>query len=129
MERTSASGGCTEWKVEAKQRLAMWKQQLSMVRALAHGDIVVEVAARKGVKISVDGSGLNECMESSSFQAEAARKLARRDTNMEIAEKVVYSNFLVSAAREAGVRRGRVEVGAYVETWLEARCMSSSECK
>ena len=86
---------------------------------MAHGDIVVEVAARKGVKISVVGSGFNECMESSSFQeiqAEAARKLARWDTNMEIAEKVVYSSFLVNAAREARVRRGRVEVGAYVET-------------
>ena len=77
-----------------------------MARALAHGDIVVEVAAKKGVKISVDGSGLRECMESSSFkeiQAEATRKLSSWDDNMESAEEVVYSSFLVSAAREAGV--------------------------
>ena len=39
-----------------------------MARALVHGVIVVEVAARKGVKISADGSGLKECMRSSSFQ-------------------------------------------------------------
>ena len=77
-----------------------------MARALAHGDIVVEVAARKGVKINVDGSGLRECMESSSFQeiqAEAAKKLSRWDENMQCAEEVVYGSFLVSAARESGI--------------------------
>ena len=55
-------------------------------RLLVHGEIVVEVAARKGVKINVDGSGLRECMESSSFQAiqaEAARKLRKWDENVE----------------------------------------------
>ena len=106
MNRMSASGGCPQWEVEAKRRLAVWKQQLSTARALAHGNIVVEVAASKGVNINVDGCGLRECMESSSFQEiqrEAARKLSRWDSNMEIAEKVVYSSFLVSAAREAGV--------------------------
>ena len=102
----SASGSCLQWEVEAKRRLAKWRQQLSMARALAHGEIVVDVAARRGVKISVDGSGLRECMESSSFkdiQSEAARKLSKWDENMESAEEVVYSSFLVSAAREAGV--------------------------
>ena len=62
-----------------------------MARALAHGEIILEVAARKGVKISVDGSGLRECMESSSIkdiQSKAARK---------------HCGLLVSAAREAGV--------------------------
>ena len=51
-----------------------------MARALAHGEIILEVAARKGVKISVDGSGLRECMESSSIkdiQSKAARKLSK----------------------------------------------------
>ena len=84
--------------------MAKWAQQLSMTRALAHGDIVVEVAARKGVKSSVDGSGLRECMESSSFQeiqAEAAKKLSRWDDNMQFAEEVAYGSFLDSAAREA----------------------------
>ena len=50
-----------------------------MAKALVHGEIVVEVAARRGVKISVDGSGLRECMESSSFQdiqLETTRKLS-----------------------------------------------------
>ena len=56
-----------KWEIEAKKRLAVWRQQLSMVRALAHGEIVVEVAAKRGVKIDVEGSGLKECMESSSF--------------------------------------------------------------
>ena len=77
-----------------------------MARALAHGDIVVEVASRGGVKINVDGSGLQECMESASFhdiQAQAARKLEKWDENMANAEQVVYSSFLVGAAREATV--------------------------
>ena len=59
-----------------------------------------------GVKISTDGSGLKECMESSSFQqiqVEAAKKLSRWDENIQCAEKVVYGVFLVSAAREAEV--------------------------
>ena len=105
-KRRSASGSYVQWEVEAKRRLAKWRQQLSMARALAHGEIVMEVAAKKGVKISVDGSGLRECMESSSFkeiQAEAARKLSKWDQNMDSAEEVVYSSFLVGAAREAGV--------------------------
>ena len=38
-----------------------------MARALAHGDIVVEVASRRGVKINVDGSGLQECMQSAAL--------------------------------------------------------------
>ena len=106
MERKSGVSGRSKWQVEAKRRLAKWRQQLSMARALAHGDIVVEVAAKKGMKISVDGSGLKECMESSSFkeiQAEAARRLSTWDENMNSAEDVVYGSFLVSAAREAGV--------------------------
>ena len=53
--KTKRASGSAKWQVEAKRRLAKWRQQLSMARALAHGDIVVEVAARKGVKISVDG--------------------------------------------------------------------------
>ena len=63
----------------------------------------------ESVKISVDVLGIRECMESSSFQdiqTEAAGKLSRWDNNMENAEKVVYSSFLVSAAREA-------EIGSY----------------
>ena len=36
-------------------------------------------------------------------KSEAARKLAKRDKNVNNAEDVVYSSFLVSAAREAGV--------------------------
>jgi hypothetical protein len=80
--RTSASGGCPEWEVEARRRLAMWRQQLSMAKALVQGEIVVEVAAQKGVKINcnVDGSGFRECMESSSFQdiqVEAAMEAAK----------------------------------------------------
>ena len=49
-----------------------------MTRALAHGDFVVEVAAWKGVKISMYGSGLMECMASFLFHdilVEASRKL------------------------------------------------------
>ena len=45
-------------------------------------------------------------MESSSFhdiQVEATRKLEKWDENMDSAEEVVYSSFLVGAAREAGV--------------------------
>ena len=45
-------------------------------------------------------------MESSSFhdiQVEAARKLQKWDENMESAEEVVYSSFLVGAAREVGL--------------------------
>ena len=75
-----------------------------MARALVHDKIVVEVAARRGVTINVDGSGLRECMESSSCKeivSEAARKLSKWDENMANAENVVYSSFLVSAAREA----------------------------
>jgi hypothetical protein len=101
--RMSVSGGCPEWEVEAKRRLAMWRQPLSMV---VHGEIVVEVVAQKGVRINVDGSGLRECMESSTFQdiqVEAARKLRKWDDNIQSAERVVYSSFLVSVAREAGV--------------------------
>ena len=74
-----------------------------MAKAL---EIVLEIAARKGVKINVDGSGLRECMELSFFQAiqgEAARKLWKWDENIKSAKGVVYSSFLVSAAREAGV--------------------------
>ena len=100
-KRKSASGSRSQWEVEAKRRLDKWRQQLSMARALTHGDIVVEVAAKKGVRISVDGSGLRECMESSSFkeiQVKAARKLSRWDDDMESAEEVAYSSFLVSAA-------------------------------
>ena len=107
----SASGGNPEWEVEARRRLVMWRQQLSMAKALVHGEIVVEVAARRGVQINVDGSGLRECMESSSFQAiqaEAARKLRKWDENIESEERVVHSSFLVSAAREAGVDVGRL---------------------
>ena len=101
-KRKSASGS-SKWQVEAKRRLAKWKQQFSVARALVHGDIVMEVAARKGVKISVDGSGLRECMESSDIQVEAARKLEEWNEDMASAEDVVYSSFLVDAAREAGV--------------------------
>ena len=64
-KRKSANGS-SKWQIEAKRRRAKWKQQVSIARALAHGDIVVEVAARKGVKVSVDGGGLQECMETSS---------------------------------------------------------------
>lgn len=81
-----------QWEVEAKRRLARWRQQLSLVRALAHGEIVVETAAKKGVKIDVDGSGLKECMESSSFQvfqSKATRKLSKWDENMANTEEVV----------------------------------------
>ena len=45
-------------------------------------------------------------MESSSFhdiQVEAARKLEEWNEGMASAEDVVYSSFLVDAAREAGV--------------------------
>jgi hypothetical protein len=87
--RTSASVGCPEWEVEAKRRLVMWRQQLSMAKALVHGVVVVEVAAQKGVRIN--GSGLRECMESSSFQdilLEAARKLRNISR---VQSRVVYS--------------------------------------
>ena len=73
-----------------------------MAKALAHGEIVVEVAAKRGVRINVDGSGLRECMESSSFkviQSEVTRKLCKWDENMASAEEVVYSSFLMNAAR------------------------------
>ena len=51
VKRKSASGSA-KWQIEAKRRMAKWRQQLSVVRALAHGEIIVEVDARKGVKIS-----------------------------------------------------------------------------
>ena len=73
-----------------------------MARALVHGEIVVEVASQKGVKITVDGSGLRESSSFHDIQVEASRKLQKRDENMDSAEKVVYSSFLVGAAREAG---------------------------
>ena len=64
-----------------------------MARALAHGDIVVEVAAKKGVKISVDdGSGLRECMESSSFQEMQRTPRSCRDgINTWIVQKKWYT--------------------------------------
>ena len=98
--------GSSKWQMEAKRRLANRRQQLSMARVLARGDIVVEVAATKGVRVGVDGSGLCEFIESSSFneiQMEAHRRLSKWDQNMTIAEEAVYGSFLVDAAREAGV--------------------------
>ena len=92
------------WEIEAKKRLAVWRQQFSMVRVLAHGEKVLEAAAKRGVKIDIEGTGLKECLESPSFEAiqvEASRKLAKWDDDK--AEEVVYSSFLVDAAKEAGV--------------------------
>ena len=59
-KRKSASArGSSKWQTEAKQKIVKWRQQLSKARALAHGEIVVEVAARKDIKISTDESGLS----------------------------------------------------------------------
>ena len=60
-------------------------------RLLVHGEIVVDVAAQRGVKINVDGSGLRVCMESSfqAIQAEATRKLRKWDENIESTESCV----------------------------------------
>ena len=59
-KRKSASEhGSSRWQIEAKQKMAKWRQQLSKARALAHGEIVVEVAARKDIKISTDESGFS----------------------------------------------------------------------
>ena len=46
VKRKSASGSA-KWQIEAKRRMVKWRQQLSVARALAHGEIVVEVAARR----------------------------------------------------------------------------------
>ena len=95
-----------QWEIEAKKRSAVWRQQFFMVRALAHGEIVLEAAAKRGVKIDIEGTGLKECLESPSFEAiqvEASRELAKWDDNMKKAVEVVYSSFLVDAAKEAGV--------------------------
>ena len=58
---------------------------------------------------------MKKSVESSSFeveviQLEVARKQARWDSNMEMAEKVVYSSFLVSTTctREVGVDIERI---------------------
>ena len=58
-------------EIEVKRRLALHGKNFGAWRHCSGA------CAKKGVKISVDGSGLRECMESFSIQeiqAEAARK-------------------------------------------------------
>ena len=107
-KRKSASVGraTSEWEIEANRRLALWKQRLSIARALAHGKMVMDVAAAQGVEVQTDGGGWQQSIESSSLkeiETLAAKKMSEWDEQMTIVEHVVYSTFLVTCAREAGV--------------------------
>ena len=95
-----------DWQIEAKRKLAVWKQHVSVARTLAHGSIVVNVPERRGVKIHEEGSGLKEYMKSPSFmniQLETAKEIRQWDEKMEVAEELAYSTFLIDAAKKAGV--------------------------
>ena len=93
--QSNASGSCPVWMVEVKRRMAKWRQQLSMAKALVHGEIVVEVAARKGLKISAE--------DLPPLKRSNLRRPGSYLNGIRILWIVQLMWCLVSAAREAGV--------------------------
>ena len=47
-KRKVNDGSCVpSWEIEATRRLAIWRQQLPVVKTIAYGEIVAEVARQK----------------------------------------------------------------------------------
>ena len=66
----------------------------------------MDVAAAQGVEIQTDGGGWQQSIESSrlrEIEMLVAKMMSEWDEQMAVVERVVYSTFLVSCAREAGV--------------------------
>ena len=101
-KRNTDGSGAPLWEIEAKRRLALWRQQLSTAKGLAHGKIAVEVAVKRGVQINMDESAFQQYVESpflTQIQVEASRKLAEWEHNMACVEQIAYSSLLVIAAQ------------------------------
>ena len=104
-------------EVKAKEQLAIWKQHLPIVKAIVQSEIIVRCVIRRGLAIDdLRSHNFRELLESPIYavvRQEAEAEIEKWGRNIEVVESVVYTSFLVDAAKEVGIEIEKVRECPY----------------